>query len=252
MKYPLSERELKVLTDNITLSASFILVGGMILAFIFTGIESGNWFWAFMQFGWANEVLGALLGPHFASGLLCALIVGACMLGFGQLAETIALRTKGALREEVYRLRQDLSGEIPRLPASTLFAILPISAFSEELLFRYGVIGILFIFFPDWMGFQAALVLAVVISSLIFMLVHEQYRSPYSMGIVFVLGCALAGVYLYSGSIIASAICHAFYNLSDVFLERRQMMRDPDYFAGKIPDNIVCDIMDEIYNERNL
>lgn len=239
-RYPLDEREIALLIDGVLKTDAILLGAGMVLAVLVAGLSTGDWTETVVQFGWAAR-LSASFAPHPAMVALPAVFLGASLAVHG-----IAWPRSTRYRSIVVRIRQGVSGEVPRIPLARLAPVLVLAAFAEELFFRYGAYGLLATWFmtvapaPVWA--QAA---ALAISSFAFMLIHAQYEDAWTRASVFTLALALGVTFIATGSLLACTVAHALYNLGDVVIERRRMVAEDDYFQGKVPTRAMEALVEE-------
>ena len=57
------------------------------------------------------------------------------------------------------------------------------------------------------------------------------------MAAVFVMALMMGATYLLTGSLLSVAFTHGMYNFSILLIERWLMVRQDDYFGGKVPVN---------------
>ena len=243
-KYPLAPGEEKALMANSTLSQAMLLVGGVVAAMVVSGLLTGEWFTAVVGFGWADAIADSILAMNAGLTVGVGLALALAFLVLGAVVEWVALRFEGG-KESVYEARRGLNGELIRLSWPNIILLMCMTGCAEELLFRFGLYGVIQIGFamvaPAWY----ASLFALVISSVVFWMAHVRYRDLWSTILVLVMAFALGIAFAVTGSIAVVAIAHAVYDTVDIAIERHRLSRDDDYFQGPAPDRILLDMLDE-------
>ncbi|MFB6105038.1 MAG: lysostaphin resistance A-like protein [Halobacteriaceae archaeon] len=117
---------------------------------------------------------------------------------------TVLARAVGLVPSE--RLRESLSPSSVGGWVTLFVGVLPVVAFAEELLFRAALVGV------ATTGLGAPVWLAVAGSSLLFGAAHGV-QGPGGVIVTGVLGVALAGVFLASGSLLTVVVAHYLVNV---------------------------------------
>lgn len=102
------------------------------------------------------------------------------------------------------------------------------------------MVDVLLVLTPHW----AMLVLPIVASCLV-IFIHTQYRNPWSIGLVVCLSLLFGIGHLATGSLLVAMVTHAAYDAAILFYERHRMATDPNYFGGKVPNDIVRKLIEE-------
>lgn len=217
----------------------FLLVSFFALA-IADVLIAGNGFSSLATGGWASPVLNSLLAqpPLATLGIACA--SGFALFLYAVWSERRGLRDKGT-RREIMASRQGVAGEMPRLPLPLTIVLMAIVGFSEELLFRFLLLGALFALLDPLCGFIPAACVSVAISSVAFCLAHVVNNGFGAVATWLLLGLVLGAVFVVAESLAAVAAAHMLYNVAVLLTERIEMRRDPDYFGGPIPTRVLMD-----------
>lgn len=192
--------------------------------------------------GWAANLARAL-AIGWPISVAVGIVLAGAMLAVAFIAEKIFWRQPDE-RENIYEIRRGLNGEIPRLALWKVACTMVGVGCVEEAGFRYAAIGVITFIAEPALGFPVAAVIAVAASSAMFAIMHVQYRSPYALGLVGLLGVMLGTVYATTGMLTAVIIAHALYDIGNVSFEARKMLRDADYFHGEAPINAVEEEME--------
>lgn len=245
MKAPaLDPQEALTLAANLVISQLILLAAGCVGAVVLAGLSSGEWGAAVLGFAWVGLIgksLAALgLIPTLAAG--CGLAAAFTTIAY--LLEKRALSTEKG-RQSIMRTRQGINGELARLPFPALVALMALTGFSEELLFRFALMGIVAHLVALALPAPAAALIALFVASIVFWFSHVRYRdlatTVLTLGLALVLGIA----FLATGSLAVVAIAHAVYNLDVLVIARIQMSRDPDYFGGPAPTRAMLDQLEQ-------
>lgn len=244
MKAPaLDPQEAATLTANLLISQLILLAVGVAGAVVLAGLSSGDWGAAVLGLSWVG-----LVGQSLAAFGLIPTIAAGCGLAalftvVAYLVEQRALSTEAG-RASIMRTRQGINGELARLPFPALVALMALTGFSEELLFRFALMGIVAHLVGLALPVPAAAIIALFVASIAFWLSHVRYRdlatTVLTLGLALVLGVA----FLVTGSLAVVAIAHALYNLCVLVIARVQMSRDPNYFGGSAPTRTMLDQLD--------
>lgn len=250
--YPLPPDERRMLIANVVASDLALALAGLACGLVAAFIEGAC--------GGSGGITGS--GARFVEGLGLALMLDAgnnalagvaLALLFCAVMEFVNALMFGnfpSYTDEVMRTRQGVNGELVRLPIFDLVWMMPIVGLSEELAFRYGIVGLTLAALKPLMGFAGAGAVAVILSMALFTLAHRQYDGIWSTSFVALYGALLAIVYTTTGSLLCVAICHALYDFVDLLVERTHMYLEPDYFDGKTPDHALEDMAQEVLTAR--
>lgn len=229
--YPLPDKERRLIVQNIVVGDGIMIVLGLLLGVVTTAFAHGTWSYALAGSGWWHD-LAATLVPHPAMVVLPV----ALLVAF-QIADRLLWPRSEGYRAQVLRIRQGMTGELPRMSPALLLALFALVGFSEELLFRYGICGFVLqvckMALPIPEAGSAAV--AVIVSAAVFTLAHVQYKSTFGTAVVFCIGVLFGAVFLATGSYLAVAVAHWLYDFGDTMTERFRISRDPDYYAGEVP-----------------
>lgn len=237
---PLDHQEALVLTANLLISQLILLAIGVVASIVAAGIASGDWGAAVLGFAWAGMIrqsLGALAPiPTLAAGISLA----AAFTVAAFLAEKRALSTEAG-RQSVLKTRQGINGELARLPFPLIIALMALTGFAEELLFRFALMGIVMQLLAPVLPGLAVAAIALFVSSAAFWFAHVRYRDLTTTVLTLLLALTLGAAFLATGSLAVVAIAHAFYDIAVLAIARIQMSRDPDYFGGPAPTRAMLD-----------
>lgn len=226
-KYPLPEEEQRALFGTAMASEGLILAGSALVAMALSALQGG--LGHALPTGWLEDIAAALHVHWTIVVLPFALIV------LMECTDQLGMRFSASYRRAVAETRQGITGELPRMTTARVVACMVAAGFCEELLFRYGLLGLVLLGLEAVLPHVGAVVLAVAAVSLAFWAVHVQYRSAWTAGLVIVMSCVLCSAYLATGSLLTVMVAHAAYNIANICFERRRMIREYDYFAGRIP-----------------
>lgn len=236
---PVDLDEAAALVINLLISQLIILVAGCAGSVVLAGVASGDWAGAVLGFGWLRPIADSLCVLPAAQSLAVAVLLGAVFCIAAYVWERRAL-AKGK-RDEVASLRRSINGELPRLPIALWVVLMVLTGFTEELFFRFALLGLAAELLAGALPDVAAAVVAVVVSSLVFWLAHARYRSLAATVATLGLGLALGAAFLATESLAVVAGTHALYNIGTLAIARFRMNRDPDYFAGPAPTRALLD-----------
>ena len=248
-RFPLPAEEEQQLTQimlaSILLTTLAAIVGSVILEWL-----KGMDLLQAATGGWAAGVAEALKVDWPAS-LAMGAALAVLMLAVNRLVETVAQRTEKG-RAAVIEMRQGISGEMPRLPLWKEAGLMIGVGCAEETAFRYALIGVFMAPGVEVLGFPGAAVLAVAASTLVFTLMHRQYRDPYATGTIVLLGVILGTAYVLAGALTAVIVAHTLYDFILMVKEARRMATDPDYFGvgSEAPVNAVQEEYDRLTKGR--
>ncbi len=168
-------------------------------------------------------------------GIVVAFVFLAILLICSKIGE----RFSAAYQNSMRALRQGLNGELVRLPMRSVIPCMLLTGFAEELCFRFVLLNLAIAFFSLFVSSLGAQVIALIVVTLAFWLMHEQYRDPFSSLITICGGLLLGATYLITGWVLASMIAHALYNILEIAYEQRCVVKEKDYFSGKVPVDII-------------
>ena len=232
--YPLPSDERRALVRVVLASDALLVAVGYVLAVIlalFDGTCPGDVPGALL-WGWV-ECLKRALVPDFAMLWLTATLL---VLSWG--SYLVLWRVSEGFRSCVYRIRQGMNGELPRLPLVQIAVLMALVGFAEEFAFRFGVLGVLAVLLGPVLPAWLAAALALVVSTALFTVMHSQYHDPWSLGTVCAVGLVLGAAYLLTGSLLAVWTAHSLYDFADTLMERHRMRSEPDYFRGRVPVSV--------------
>ena len=232
-KYPLPEEERQALVRAAIASEGLILAAGLVVAIVLS-VAAGGWAHAF-PFGWVADI-AATMRPHWS---MVALPIAMIALLEGM--DTLGWRFSESYRRAVMDTRQGVTGEMPRMDMGSIVACMAAAGICEELLFRYGLLGVAVLVLQMVLPHAIAAIVAVILVSVAFAAVHVQYRSAWTLAFVTGISCLLGGVYLATGSLLSLMFAHTVYNIANLAIERRKMVREPNYFGGKVPVSALAD-----------
>lgn len=158
---------------------------------------------------WGTAIPATALGVGPTALERSALLVGAVAgVGLYLLDEgmTVLARVVGVVPEEA--LRESLSPGSRGGWVVLLVGVLPVVAVAEELLFRGALVG------AATVGLGVPAWAAVGGSSLLFGAAHSV-QGPGGIAVTGVLGVALAGVFLATGSLVAVVVAHYVVNAAE-------------------------------------
>lgn len=242
-QYPLPPEEQKALVNATILSELLWLAVFWAGATVLHGLATGDWMGA-LALAWMPDLL-ATLRPHWAMVALPVAMFAAAK-GF----QLWGQKTSPSFRAAKLELNQGLNGELPRLRTAHLVLCMCFAGICEELVFRYVLISYLMLLLSLFLPTAAAAAGAVVVSALVFWLVHFQYRNFWMGAIAFTVGLILGAGYVLSGSLLAVMFAHAAYNIAVVMSDRFEMVRDPDFFGGKVPVSFALDMAEKQASSR--
>ena len=241
---PLDADEAWVLGVNMLFTQAMLLAAGAVLVLLSTGIATGEWLEATVGFGWVRVIGDSLAALPLPATLVLGCAAGTLLALAAWANERRALRSEKG-RAAVLKARQGINGELPRLPVPALVALLVLTGFAEELLFRLGMIGLVESLLAGALPPAAAGAVALLASSVAFWLAHARYRDPLTSIVVLALGLALGGLFMATGSLAVAALAHALYDLAVVLIDRTRMRRDPSFFGGPAPTRALLDQLEE-------
>lgn len=232
-EFPLPEREKHLLIANLIGSDILLLVIGLVLATCVTCARSGDLAWAVAGLGAFSELAGSMRAvPEM---IVLPLAVAAACEALGQLLKP----RSASYRAETKQIRHGINGELPRLGVAALAALMVVVGFVEELVFRYGIVGIVLALLARVVPQTVAVVVAIVASAVVFAFAHTRYQGKFSIATVFVIGILLGAFYVETGSLLACAVFHALYDFCGLMFERWHMVHEDDYFDGDVPTKAI-------------
>lgn len=234
----LDAQEIKLLAITLVQSAGILALATVILAYIVVAIRSGDPIACLTNGSWIAFLIDqCTLPPQW----WCAPLV---MIGLYLAVNLLALLIYPGYRRDELDLRQGINGELIFLPAPILATLVPLDNIFEETTFRGCLIPLLAMGCAA-LGLDAmtSAVIAVVGSTLVFWLVHWQYRNKLSVAMTLVGGATLGAIYVISQSVLVCIIAHVAYNWFVLYFERMIARDDPNYFGGKQPTHYVSDLL---------
>ncbi len=144
------------------------------------------------------------IGLGLAIGTGLSVVVGIVFYSFPKVSEAL-VRAQG----------HNLKFLENRLSIGAIIVISIGAGVGEEVLFRAGVLSLA----SDYM----AMPLAILLSSLLFALVH--LAKPIISAIIFGIGCFFAVVYVQTGSLLAIIIGHALYDVFALWYVQKELRR---------------------------
>ncbi len=231
-KYPLPESEQDALFRVAMVSEGLILAAGLAVAFALS-IAAGGIGHAF-PFGWLADI-GSVMKPHW---IMVALPI--VMVVLLEAFDYVGTRSSESYRQAIMNTRRGITGEMPRMPMWRIALAMMAAGACEELLFRYGLLGLALWVLNMLLPHPAAAMLSVVAVSVVFWGAHVQYRDAWTSAFTIISACILGGAYLASGSLLSVMVAHAVYNTADMIIERRKMVAEADYFGGDAPIDAVA------------
>ncbi len=236
---PLGHKERKLLAITLLQSAGILALVTVLLAYLIVALKTGNPIACLLDGSWLTFLLDqCTLPPQW----WCAPLV---MIGIYIAVNLIARLVYPNYKRDELDLRQGLNGELILLPVSFLATLIPLTNIFEETVFRGCLIPLL------TMGAMAlglnsttSALVAVAGSTLVFWLVHWQYRNKLSVAMTLVGGATLGIIYVISQSVLVCIIAHVAYNWFVLYFERMIARDDPNYFGGKQPTHYVSDLLE--------
>ena len=236
---PLAKQEGPVLAFNLLITQMIFLALGIVGTIAITGLATGDWIGAILG-GWARTIGSSFTALPKEQVIPIAFVFAAACCAGAVISERRALRSESG-RKSVYSSRQGINGELPRLPLVVIVVLMGVVGLSEELLFRYVIVGLTCVLLMPALPPFIAVPIALFISSVVFWFAHARYRDLATMVLTLALGLALGILFVATGSLAAVALSHALYDIAVLVVMRMQMKRDPDYFGGVIPTRILLD-----------
>lgn len=235
----LGHKERKLLAIALLQSAGILALVTVLLAYLIVALKTGNPIACLLDGSWLTFLLDqCTLPPQW----WCAPLV---MIGIYIAVNLIARLVYPNYKRDELDLRQGLNGELILLPVSFLATLIPLTNIFEETVFRGCLIPLL------TMGAMAlglnsttSALVAVAGSTLVFWLVHWQYRNKLSVAMTLVGGATLGIIYVISQSVLVCIIAHVAYNWFVLYFERMIARDDPNYFGGKQPTHYVSDLLE--------
>ena len=248
-KYPLSEHEENLLVNELLGSGAMFIILGIVFSIAFTGLRTGDWFWSVLEFGWAYEFGQAMtLGRMPVVAAAAAVGLPAFFILVNEIvADKILWKRSQKYRDDVREMRSGINGELPRMSLASRAVTASVAGFAEEFSFRYALISFLALTLGWVTEPTFGTVASVLIISFVFASAHGQYGRSWERIVVFSYAFAFGAVFLVTGSLLSVVIAHALYDFCVEALERRRMLRDPEYF-GEVgaPDHVVEEQLKEL------
>lgn len=216
-----------LLVSIIALIAGDVLLAGRGIASLATG-------------SWAEPVFSSLRAqpPLATFGAACATAL--VLYLYAAWSEKRGLRNENA-RRGIMASRRGVAGEMPRLPLPLIVVLMTIVGFSEELLFRFLLLGSLVAFLGPLCGFALAAVVSIAASAIAFSIAHIVNNGSGPVATWLLLGVVMGAAFSLTESLAAVAAAHALYNIAVLVSARIEMHRDPNYFGGPAPTRALMD-----------
>ncbi len=234
----LDKKEIKLIAVALIQSAALLAGMTAILAYLIASIKAGSLIAPLCDGSWFTFLLDQCTLP---AQWWCAPLV---MIGIYLAVNLIAALIYPNYKRDELELRQGLNGELIFLPLPLLLTLVPLTNVFEETTFRGCLIPLLA------MGCAALSIsplftalIAVAGSTLLFWLVHWQYRNKLSVVMTLVGGATLGTIYVISHSVLVCIITHIVYNWFVLYFEHMIACSDPNYFGGKQPTHYVGDLL---------
>lgn len=234
----LGAQEVKLIVVALLQSAGILALTTVLLAYITVTFRSGNPIACLTNGSWITFLLDqCTLPPQW----WCAPLV---MIGIYLAVNLLATLIYPGYKRDELDLRQGLNGELILLPVPILATLVPLTNVFEETTFRGCLIPLLAMGCTA-LGIDALVsaVIAVVGSTLVFWLVHWQYRNKLSVVMTLVGGATLGTIYVISHSVLVCIIAHVVYNWFVLYFERMMARDNPNYFGDKQPTHYVRDLV---------
>jgi membrane protease YdiL (CAAX protease family) len=226
--YPLPAEEERELIRSTVISEAVLLGIGIVFAVMMSCLDGGPRH-AFLELGVLRD-LAAVCKPHWIMAVLPAV-----MLAVLYLIDTWAMQHNGEYVEAAIRERQGMTGELPRLSMVAIVPCMAVGAIAEELVFRYGILGILIILVGYVVPGPVAASVAVFVSAIMFWYMHARNRDPWNTAVVLINAILWGSAYVFTGSLLSCIVAQAVYNIGELAFERVKMTSEPDYFRGCVP-----------------
>lgn len=232
--------EALALTFSLLLSQIVFLLISLVVLMIMDAFGTGHGLASFTTGSWTNPIATSLQAqpPAITCGLAC--VTSLVLFAYAAWSEKRGLRNEKT-RTDIIASRQGIAGEIPRLPLLLIIVLMGIVGFSEELLFRFLVLGTLYAVLAPLCGSILAACISIAISSIVFCLAHILNNGSGAIATWLILGVVLGTAFVLTESLAAIAAAHAIYNIAVLVTTRIKMHHDPNYFDGSIPTRILID-----------
>ncbi len=193
---------LKVESIMTMLWANLVLILGMLFLLVVPLLAGVSWAALRQTIGLQVRGVGSLLkdiclGPTFYLATLIPIF--SFMLLFSLLLSLFKVDMSGAAHPIVFMLMRP--GEKGVFVFTLVLAVV-VAPLVEEIMFR----GLLY----TWLRQRAGVAISVVLTSLVFALIHPQ--GPIGVPLLFLIGAALAILREWRGSLVAPVLCHACVN----------------------------------------
>lgn len=242
-RFPLPEDERKALVKASLISEVMLLAVGIVLAIVLSGLSSG---WGYsLKLGWLADIISAMK-PSWAMIVLPILMVGIVFL-----VDKGGHKYSPSYRKAKTELAQGMTGELPRIRPLDMVICMGAAGICEELLFRYCAIGLAMLALTSFLPWLPAAIIAVIATAVAFWAIHAQYRDPWSITLALSGGLILGAGYVATGSLLSCMFAHALYNIAVLLMEQQSMLTDPDYFGGKVPNDVVIKMSENATNETD-
>ena len=218
---------------SVFFSDSILAIFGIVFATLGMSVRTGDWMADFFGSSWL-PLSDMGFEPHW---LMFGLPIALSFVLF--VLDAIVRPRREDYREELTATRQGVNGELPRLPLAYRVALCIFVGFTEEVAFRYGLLGFLIAVSQAFIPGVLSLAAAVIIAAGVFALMHAQYNGAWTLSIVFGIGIVFGGAWIYTDNLLVVIVAHALYDFIDMQIERHHMTHEPDYFEGKVPNYIL-------------
>lgn len=239
---PLPQEEVKLLLSASFQSALMLFGATIVIAYIFLAVSSGSLAEPFTSLSIITFFTNQLMPPDMATHWWGFILAPAFMLAAYVCLDIEMKKSLKSYADDKMQLYQGLTGELGCLDKK-YFPVVAFLNIFEELLFRGTIIPICLAIaaFVGLSGYPASM-FALVVSVILFWLIHMDYRNKTSI-ITTIFGGTLLGMfYLMWGSLIICWLAHIVYNFYVLTREFRNACEDPDFFGGKQPTTILMDM----------
>lgn len=235
---PLGHKECKLIAITLLQSAGILAFATVLLAYLIVALKTGDPIACLVNGSWFIFLLDQCTLP---AQWWCAPLI---MIGIYVAVNLIAqLFYPGYQRDEL-DLRQGINGELIFSPLLYILTLIPLTNIFEETTFRACVIPLLMLVCSALgIDAMASAIIAIAGSTLIFLLVHWQYRNKLSVVMTLIGGGSLGVIYVISQSVLVCIIAHVAYNWFVLYFERMIARDNPNYFGGKQPTHYVSDLL---------
>ena len=231
--YPLPEEEKSALLKQVLVSDGVLAFFGIVFATAAMSVKTGDWTVSFFGSTWL-PLTDAAYDPNW----LMIILPLALALVFG-IADVVMSKRFPEYRQDVLDIRQGINGELPRLGPVRMVVLCAYAGATEEIAFRYGLLGFFIAVSQALVPGVLSLAAAILLQAGIFAFMHDQYGRVWELAIVLTVGIAFGIVYVITQNLLVVMVAHALYDFIDLLIERYRMMKEPDYFDGNVPNDLV-------------